>query len=282
MGILQAPQVLPGQVGVIGAIKYMVTNDSLATVITAGYLNNIDLAVNPVAASDVLGITYLYNLQTQNGTFGFFTVAIVNGVITLSQYVSSGDVLLPVVSGHFAIFNGTSGQIKDSGQAASSLVNPFIVTSPGTLTTNHIAQIADANGSIKDGGVLGTAAAKAASNNALSTLASTAGSGFTAGHIVTAADAAGTIQDSGVAATAVQLSANILANSSAWAGGGTSHGFTITGLTTSSIVIPAIQAQTTGTVYIESYTVTANTLTVTFSADPGAMVLQYVAFIAPQ
>jgi hypothetical protein len=75
---------------------------------------------------------------------------------------------------------------------------------------------------------------------------------------------------------------NILANTVSWAGGATSNAFTITGLTTSSIVIPAIQAQTTGTSYIVSYTVTANTLTVTFSSNPGAMVLQYVAFKAPQ
>lgn len=79
-----------------------------------------------------------------------------------------------------------------------------------------------------------------------------------------------------------QTGTNILANSQAWAGGSASHAFTITGLTTSSIVVPIIQAQTTGTVYIEHYTITANTLTVTFSADPGAMVLQYIAFIAPQ
>jgi hypothetical protein len=44
---------------------------------------------------------------------------------------------------------------------------------------------------------LGTSAAKAASNNSLSTVASTAGSGFTAGNFTTAADTAGTIQDSG-------------------------------------------------------------------------------------
>lgn len=44
---------------------------------------------------------------------------------------------------------------------------------------------------------LGTAGAKAASNNALTTVASTAGSGFTANNFTSAADSAGTIQDSG-------------------------------------------------------------------------------------
>ena len=44
---------------------------------------------------------------------------------------------------------------------------------------------------------LGTAGAKAASNNALTTVASTAGSGFTIGNLTAAADTAGTITDSG-------------------------------------------------------------------------------------
>jgi hypothetical protein len=47
----------------------------------------------------------------------------------------------------------------------------------------------------------GTASTKAATNNSLPDLASTAGSGFTSGDIVTAADTAGTIQDSGILAT---------------------------------------------------------------------------------
>lgn len=44
---------------------------------------------------------------------------------------------------------------------------------------------------------LGTAGAKAATNNALSDVASTAGSGFTVDNFVSAADTAGTIEDSG-------------------------------------------------------------------------------------
>jgi hypothetical protein len=102
------------------------------------------------------------------------------------------------------------------------------------------------------------------------------------GNVPAFSGTTGGVVDSGIVATNVQLKTGVHAGSAAWAGGATSHAFTIAGLTTSSIVIPAIQAQTTGTVVIDSYTVTANTLTVTFSADPGAMVLQYVAYIAAQ
>jgi|SRR6478736_6329099 len=201
MGIVQAPSVLPGQVGVLGAMKYMTTTASLATLTAAGYLNAIDLAVNPIFASDVLGVTYLYDPNTNHGTFGIFTVSISNGVITLTQWANPGDVLLPVVSGDFANFNGTTGQIKDSGFSPTDATKTKVVMLNAAPTSGHVAAFTNANGTIGDGGVLGTAAAKAASNNALSTVASTAGSGFTIGDVVTAADAAGTIQDSGILAT---------------------------------------------------------------------------------
>lgn len=47
-------------------------------------------------------------------------------------------------------------------------------------------------------GALGTAGSKAASDNALPTLASTAGSGFTAGNFVVSTDALGTLEDAGI------------------------------------------------------------------------------------
>lgn len=56
---------------------------------------------------------------------------------------------------------------------------------------------------------LGTAGAKAASNNALTTVASTAGSGFTAGNFTAAADSAGTIEDSGYNVDNVLLYASV-------------------------------------------------------------------------
>src|SRR5260221_7878954 len=148
MGIIQAPSVLPGQVGVLGAIKYMVTTDSLATVTAAGYLNAIDLAVNPIFSSDVLGITYLYNLNTNKGTFAFFTVSISNGVITLVASVSTGDVLLPVVSGDFATFNGTTGQIKDAGYLPSNAAKTTVVMANAATVADHIMVSTDTAGKV--------------------------------------------------------------------------------------------------------------------------------------
>ena len=153
MGIIQSPSVLPGQVGVIGAIKYMVTTDSLGTITTAGYLNNLDLAVNPVLASDILGITYSYNVNTNSGSFGLFSVAISNGVITLAEQPSSG-VNLPTIANHIATYTNTAGTLSEdpataiSGgniQAGLSGTAGTLASFPGTASKGSFVIAAVAN-----------------------------------------------------------------------------------------------------------------------------------------
>jgi hypothetical protein len=183
MGILQPPSVLPGQVGVIGAAKYMVSTDSIATITTAGYLNNLDLAVFPIAASDIIGLTYNYNVQTGAGNFTWATIALSNGTITIVEAVNPGNVLLPVVSGDIAIFNGTTGQLKDSNQKATNLASPFQVTSPGSVVIGDLLSAADVNGTIADTGI-------AATSVAISSLASPDASSNLIWHDVTCTAAA--------------------------------------------------------------------------------------------
>lgn len=240
MSIVSFNTLTPGLIGVTPRVVQITATDNLATITTAGYLNANGQVLQGFAfyPTDILFVIYSYVASSNSGTFAMFTPSIApNGTITLVQWVNSGDVLLPVVSGDFAVFNGTTGQIKDAGYLPSNAAKTNVVMANAATVANNL---------------------------------------------VKATDTAGTIGDAGIAAANVQLNTNIKANAVSWAGGSASHGFTITGITSSSIVIPSIQAQATGTVYIESYTVGTNTLTVTFSADPGAMVLQYVAFIAAQ
>ncbi len=197
MGIIQYPSVLPGQVGVVGAAKYMVSTDSIATIIVPGYMNNVDQAVFPILPSDLLGITYNYNQQTGAGSFAWASVTIANGIITVVPNISPGSVLLPVVSGDYASFNGTSGEIKDSGQAPSNAASPFAVTSPGSLTIGNFPKLADAKGTIANG--------LPPSASANSFVVVSPGS-MTTGHLLSAGDANGTLADSGVVATAVAIS----------------------------------------------------------------------------
>ncbi len=219
-----------GQVGVNPRRVKIVSTDSLATITTAGYLNPTSLEGYVIYGTDVLDIIYLFNAATNAGTYSVFTPTISNGVITLVNWANPGDVVLPVVNNDFANFSGTSGQIKDSGYSPTNAAKTKVVMLNAAPTINHVAIFTAIDGTIGDGGVLGTAAAKAASNNALSTLASTAGSGFTVGHVVTAADAAGTIQDGGVLGTAAAKAASnaALSTVASTAGSGFTAGHIVT------------------------------------------------------
>lgn len=59
-----------------------------------------------------------------------------------------------------------------------------------------------------------------------------------------------------------------------WAGGGTSYAYTIAGLDSNDISLVVIQSSA-NSVSVNKSICSANTLTVTFSADPGASVIQY-------
>lgn len=131
MSILSITTDVAGQVGIttnaaqqpIGGVNprrvKMVVTDNLATVTTAGYLP-VYLQGFTFYPTDIVDMWYGYVSASNPGTLGQFTLSISNGIITLIPYVSSGNVLLPVVSGNLASFNGTTGQIKDSGVSSTN------------------------------------------------------------------------------------------------------------------------------------------------------------------
>jgi hypothetical protein len=142
MGILSITTSLVGQTGgLIGGVVprqvSMITTDNLATVTTAGYLNEATLQGYNIFNTDIInmwyGATGGFSGITSPGTFSQFTASISNGVISLVQIVNPGDVLLPVVSGDLASFNGTTGQIADSGITAASVSSA--VSSNGLINT---------------------------------------------------------------------------------------------------------------------------------------------------
>jgi hypothetical protein len=111
MGIIQIQPVNVGEVGVLPATVKMTTTDNLATITAAGYLNGANLMGISIGPTTILQVLYSYNIATNSGTYGEFTVSISSNVLTLLEFVSAGNVLLPVVANHIAIFNGTTGQV---------------------------------------------------------------------------------------------------------------------------------------------------------------------------
>lgn len=91
MGIVSLTVDVAGQVGnLIGGVAprrvAMVTSDSLSTITTAGYLNNVQREfATAFQPTDVISCWYSYSSNTSPGTFSSFTLSIVNGVITMVQ-----------------------------------------------------------------------------------------------------------------------------------------------------------------------------------------------------
>ena len=137
MGIVQYPATLSGEVGVLGATKFMVSTDNLATVTAAGYLNNIDLAVYPISRSDVISCLYAFDQQTGSGTLGIFTVTISGtGVITLVTWANPGDVVTPTIANHIATFTNTIGTI---GEDAATAINGGNIQAGLSGTAGYLA-----------------------------------------------------------------------------------------------------------------------------------------------
>lgn len=117
---------------------------------TAGFLNTL-LGISPqVQPSDFIFTYYA------GGGFALLNPSITAGVVTLVPFISTGvAVTLPVVSGNIAMFDGTTGKIKDSLVVAANTLqtttdvtdyqqivglNEILIASVGTWTRTRIAE----------------------------------------------------------------------------------------------------------------------------------------------
>lgn len=128
--VYQLPTQITGTVGVLPTQKYAIFGDDLATVTTAGYLNQASLEANPVSSSDIIQALYSYNLQTKTGTYATFTVSISNlGQITLS-----------------ASSNPTLGTAANKN--ASNNAKPTVASVDAATTANNWAMFTDITGTV--------------------------------------------------------------------------------------------------------------------------------------
>jgi hypothetical protein len=171
----------------------IVTDSTLAQVTTAGWYNNA--APNQLVPSDLVEVAYLQGLS--GATTAIFSVSITAGVVTLSLDESS--VVLPVVAGHFANFNGTAGAIADDGYLPSNPALTRVVMQSAASVAGNIPQYNDITGTLVDSGL---AESNIVAKNAVNTMA--AGSsvvlakvnGTEAANAVTASGVAGVITTS--------------------------------------------------------------------------------------
>ena len=304
MGILSFTTVLAGQSGnfIGGNVPRrvsIVTTDNLATVTTAGYLNNIvKESGNTIYPTDIIDMWYGYVSNNSPGTYDVFLASISNGIITLSLDTSAGNVLLPVVSGDFAVFNGTSGQIKDAGYSASNAAKTKVVMANGATIINHIGTFTDTSGTLGEdaatainggniqAGLSGTAGnlisfPATAANGSLIISAINAGGAFntTISNSVMGQSTVYSIPDVGAATGFIVANASQglmkSVTAAVVAGGAAAQTVTDTFCTTTSTVI-ANWNTTTNAVQIEKVTPGNGSFVVTSTADPGASTIGYI------
>lgn len=155
MAILEGPVLLTGEAGVRPVKKRMVTTDSLATITTAGYMNERELPQN-VSPEDMLEVFYDWDDVAKSGTYGVFAVSVSNGTITLAEHESATGVnaTLPTANNSIAVFSNTTGDIKlgagtvsnaGSLQAGSSGTAGSLVSFPSTAAKGYIELAAQNN-----------------------------------------------------------------------------------------------------------------------------------------
>ena len=136
--------------GVGPSLIRITSTDDLATVATAGYISgqaaNI-FALNNGAFEFVVGDTVLVTASDYNQFFDF-TDDTFSSLQTLPG--GNGAVDLPVVSGDFAMFDGTLGGLNDTGLSPTNAAKTKVVMANAAVTANHIAVYTDTAGTIGD------------------------------------------------------------------------------------------------------------------------------------
>ena len=117
--IIQFPIPIPMTNGNYPQFKFAIFGDNLATVTTAGYLNQANaISASPLSSADVIMALYSFNIQTQSGIFDIFTVSIAaaTGVITLSEWNSTtgGSVTLPTIANYISHFTNATGNMSSN------------------------------------------------------------------------------------------------------------------------------------------------------------------------
>ena len=119
------------------------TDNTIAEVTATGFLTKHG------AYSDINFSNYqLAEVYTTDGKVGIYQVSVDNDGIASLVPNTDGIVILPVVSGNFPKFNGTTGAMEDSGIAPSNPTKTKAVMAAGGTIVNYIAKYADSSGTI--------------------------------------------------------------------------------------------------------------------------------------
>lgn len=246
----------PGQSGVSNNTPswvYIETNDTIATVTTSGYLTGAAKEYVNTFQPNMMALVSTKTSQNIGIQPVVYILQIVNSSGIWSLQAPAVDVPVPFIVG---------GNI----QAGSSGIAGAFLSYPSTASKGYLELAAVANtgntATIISNAAMGQATTVTIPDPGGATAKfALAPSALVSGNFVKASGTAGLVVDGGAALHA--------GTTGAYAGGGTSNAFTVTGMASTWIVTATILTQS-GTASIVKAVPSTNTLTVTFSADPGA------------
>jgi hypothetical protein len=279
MSLLELERISVGQVGLKPGSVKMLTTDNLATITTAGYLNGIGNQIVPsvqLAPSDLIECLYNYVPVTDVGTLAFLSVSISHGVITLS--VAANPLSEPLTNGHIFVGNASNiatdvamtGDVTISNTGVTAIGAGVIVNADinaaAAIAFSKLAVLA--SGNILVGSAGGVATSVVMSGDATI---------IASGALTIASNAITTTKILNANVTLAKLAAGItpshvikFANQVTTVGGAAAEAFVVTGaLAATDRAFVQIVDNGTGNVTALQAVVTNDTLTVTFSGDPG-------------
>lgn len=263
-----------GDVGVVPRFIYFDTDDTIATVTTAGYLNKFVAQGNLIAETD-MGVVVtratpnaraaqvnLFDISFSGGDWSFGTnstpLTLLNGQIYVGN--ASNQAIGVTMSGDATVTN--TGVLTIANNA---IINAKVSTS-AAIAFSKLAALASGNIIV---GSVGTVPTSVAMSGDATIIAS--------GALTIANDAITTAKILNANVTLAKLAAGItpshvikFANQTTTVGGAATEAFTVTGAVaaTDRAFIQVVNDGTNNVTVLEAV-VTANTLTITFSANPG-------------
>lgn len=279
----------PGQAGVRPAIVRIQTNDTLAEVMTTGYLDHM-VAENIPLQNGMMALVETKPSPNSSVTqSSWLDIVFASGRWSLTATaVSPSSITLPTIANHMAVFTDVAGSL---GEDVSTAVNGGNIQAGLSGTAGYLASFPSAalKGSFRVVAVANTGDTLVTLSNVAhgqATVYSIPDAGNALGRVLVGASATPFVTgrllvSSGTGGLVADSGASVKAQTTAtYAGGGTSNAFTATGLTATSIVTANILTST-NSVSITKVVPGTNLLTITFSADPGAgTTVNYIAFSA--
>lgn len=284
MPILNVQSLQIGLVGVTPSLSYIATDDSQSDILATGYLNAI---VAGGTSFQMPGVAIVSTIESAGAEVkvGMYQISHSGVNWSLINPSNSGDISLPTIVNHIATYTDVNGALGEDAatainggniQAGLSGTAGFVSSFPSTASRGSLRVQAVANSGDTVTTISNVAMGQASAisipdpGNALARfLVAASATPFTSGNLVKSSGTGGLVVDAGFSVLAK--------TTAAYAGGGTSNAFVATGLTALSIVTASI-VTSTNAVSVTNVVPSADTLTVTFSADPGAnTTVSYIA-----